>query len=179
MSQDGIAYGQALYSLAAEAQATEEILGQLSSYDEIFRAEEEFYPLLSAPNLPVKECCDIVERCIGGGSHPYVLNTLKLMIEKRKIRKFPECVREYRRLFYEEHQIVPVTVVTVVPLTQMQIQRLSDTIAAHCKVSVEITNRVEPDCIGGVKMDFDGKRVDGTVASVLESIENVLKDVIV
>jgi len=37
-----------------------------------------------------------------------------------------------------------------------------------------LTNRVDPDVLGGVRLDFDGKCVDDTLSHRLDSIRNML-----
>ena len=44
--------------------------------------------------------------------------------------------------------------------------------------SVELENRVDPAVMGGVRLDYDGKRVDGTVKNRLESIGGMLKNTV-
>ena len=44
--------------------------------------------------------------------------------------------------------------------------------------TVELTNRIDPACLGGVRLDYDGKRVDGTVRSRLDAIHNMLKNTV-
>jgi len=41
-----------------------------------------------------------------------------------------------------------------------------------------IENQIDTDCIGGVRLDFDGKRLDDTVAHRLEAIGGLLKNTV-
>ena len=40
--------------------------------------------------------------------------------------------------------------------------------------TVELRTRVDEACIGGVRLDYDGKRVDGTVKSRLDELRGLL-----
>jgi len=41
-----------------------------------------------------------------------------------------------------------------------------------------VHNRIDPECLGGVRLDYDGKRVDGSVANRLETVRNMLKNTV-
>ena len=41
---------------------------------------------------------------------------------------------------------------------------------------IELMNAVDPKCIGGVRLDYDGKRVDDTVQHRLDAVRSLLKN---
>ena len=178
MSQVGTVYGQALYSLAKEEQLMDDVLQELCCLDEAFQAEPDFLRLLSAPNVAVQERCDLLNQSFRGKVQPYVLNFLKLLTEKGFVRHFHECVTAFQDLYNEDHNILPVRVVTAIELTPEQNQRLADKISQITGKTAKLNCRVDPGCIGGVLLDYDGKRVDGSVATRLDSIRQLLKNTV-
>ena len=69
---------------------------------------------------------------------------------------------------------MPVSAVTAVPLSEKQSEKLKKKLASVTGKTILLTNRVDPDCLGGVRLDFDGKRLDDTVAHRLESVRTML-----
>lgn len=178
MTQIGSVYAQALYDLAKEDGLCKEILEELKVLDESFSAEPEFLRLLSNPALPKEERCKILDDSFRGKIQPYLLNFLKILTEKSYTRYFPDCVEAYRELYNQENGILPVKAVTAVPLTQEQAERLTGKLARITGKTIELTNRVDPACLGGVRLDYDGKRVEDTVAHRLEAIRSLLKNTV-
>ena len=178
MSQLGTVYGQALYSLAQEEKLSDTVLQELSVLSESFRAEPDFLRLLSAPNVAVQERCKVLDQCFRGKLQPYVLNFLKILTEKGIARHFDECVDAYREQYNEDNHILPVTAVTAVPLSPEQLGRLTEKLSALTGKTAEVTNRVDPACLGGVRLDYDGKCVDGSVATRLETVRHMLKNTV-
>ena len=43
---------------------------------------------------------------------------------------------------------------------------------------VDLHNRVDPSCLGGIRLDYDGKRLDGTVQHRLDEIGGILKNTV-
>ena len=178
MTQIGNVYGEALYSLAREEGLSDAVLQELKLLRDAFTQEPDFVRLLSAPNLSKEERCDILDRSFRGKVQPYVLNFLKILTEKGYARYFCDCCDAYRELYNSDHGILTVKAVTAVALTDQQAAKLSNKLAAITGKTSELQNRVDPGCLGGVRLDYDGKRVDGTVASRLDAVRSLLKNTV-
>lgn len=178
MTTIGVNYGQALYDLAVEAGQTAEILSQLQVLQESFAQETDFVRLLSSANIPKTERCQVLDDSFRDRVHPYVLNFLKLLTEKGHIRQFDSCVKAYRQQHYTDQNILEVRAVSAVEMTPQQKQRLQDKLCAVTGKSISLICRVDASCLGGVRLDYDGKRVDGTVKHRLEDISRMLKNTV-
>ncbi len=175
MTPVGNVYGEALYDLARAEGYDEIILKELDALGESFSQEPDFLRLLSAANLSKEERCKILDDSFRGKVHPFVLNFMKLLTERGYAKHFPQCCESYRQHYEKDHGILPVTAVTAVPLTDNQSARLCEKLARLTGNTIRLTNRVKPDCLGGIRLDFGGKRLDDTVAHRLQNIRSVLK----
>lgn len=178
MTEVANVYGEALYGLAKEEGLTETVLSQLKTLDGCFAQEPEYLRLLGAPNLPKAERCQILDDCFRGKVEPYVLNFLKILTEKGYIRYFSGCVASYREHYNQDNGILPVTAVTAVAMTADQQARLTDKLHRITGKHIELANRIDPTCLGGVRLDYDGKRVDDTVSHRLDAVRTMLKSTV-
>ena len=178
MTQVGNVYGQALYSLAKDEGLDSVVLEELNVLKESFSEEPEFLRLLAAASLTKDERCKIVDESLRGKVHLYVLNFLKILTEKGYIRQFSQCCDVYVNQFNEDHGILLVKAVTAVALTKEQTEKLTKKLSGITGKTVMIENQVDTGCIGGVRLDFDGKRLDDTVAHRLEAIGGLLKNTV-
>ena len=178
MSQVGTVYAQALYALTKDENCSQSVLQELAVLNESFENEPKFLHLLSAPNLSKEERCGILDQSFRGKVHPYVLNFLKILTEKGYMRRFSDCCKAFRQLYNEDHGILEVFAYTAIPLTDDQKERLSQKLQAVTGKTIDLINRVDPGCLGGVRLDYDGKRVDGTVEHRLSSISALLKNTV-
>ena len=92
------------------------------------------------------------------------------------MRHFEDCSKAYRQIYNREHGILEVCAVTAVPLSAAQSDKLTQKLSKVTGKTIELVNRVDPTCLGGMRLDYDGKRVDDTVAHRLESISALLKN---
>lgn len=178
MTQTGSVYANALYTLAQEEQLTEQLLGELQVLQQSFRAEPDFIRLLSAPNLPKAERCRILDDSFRGKVHPYVLNFLKILTEKGYMRYFSDCCDAFRQEYNRDHGIVVVTAVSAVALTGPQRERLTEKLRASTGKTIELVNRIDPDCYGGLRLEYDGKSIDDTLSHRLDQMRSLLKNTV-
>ena len=178
MTQVGNVYAQGLYALAKDELLTKQILEQIQVLESSFLQEPDFLQLLSSPNLPKEERCNIIDKSFRGKVHPYVLNFLKILTEKGYIRCFSDCVASFKMQYNEDNGILPVDVLSAVELTAEQKARLVEKLSKLTGKEIELTNKLDPNCLGGIRLDYDGKRIDGTVRNRLDEIRNLLKNTV-
>ena len=178
MTQIAFMYAQALYDLAEQEQLTEQVYSQLRTLEQGIAAEPQFLRFLSAPNVSKQERCSVLDQSFRDKVHPYVLNFFKLLTQKGYARHFPECCKAYARIYNEAHGILPVTAVTAVELTREQSQRLEKKLQELTGKQILLNNRLDPGCLGGIRLIYDGKQIDGTVRSRLTAVGKLLKNTV-
>ena len=174
MTGPGSVYGQALYDLASEENLTAPILEQLRALEGSFREEPDFIRLLSSPTLSKEERCRILDDSFRDRVHPYVLNFMKILTEKGYMRYFSDCCDAYATHYNEDHGILSVTAVTAVALTPAQTEKLTSKLNQITGKQIKLHSRIDPAVLGGVRLDYDGQRLDDTVSHRLDAVRDLL-----
>ena len=175
MSSVGTVYTQALYSLAKDEGLDTVILEQLCALDDGFAAEPDYIRLLSSANLTKPERTAILEEGFRGKVDGNLLNFMKLLTEKGYMRHFADCCASYAQQYNEDNGILSVTAVTAIALTAQQENALSEKLSRITGKTIALSNRIDPSCLGGVRLDYDGKRLDDTVSHRMDAITKALK----
>ena len=178
MTEAATTYGQAMYDLAREENLSKQLLDELTALSRSFEKEPEFIRLLSSPNIPKEERVRILDDSFRGKLHPYVLNFLKVLTEKGYMKHFTGCCRVYRQQYNQDNGILPVTAYTAVELSDELRRKLTAKLSTVTGKTIELDCRIDPETLGGVRLDFDGKQVDGTVRRRLEDIRGLLKNTV-
>ena len=178
MTEVGNVYGLALYQLAKEESLAKAIGVELSALQEAFRAEPDFIRLLSSPNLSKAERCQILDQSFRSKVHPYVLNFLKILTEKSYMRHFSDCCDAYTESYNADNGILSVTAVTAVALSAAQSEKLAQKLTKLTGKEVLLRNRIDPSILGGIRLDYDGRRVDDTLAHRLDAIRDLLNNTV-
>lgn len=163
-------YAQALFDLAREESLEVAFLEQLQVLDKAFSEEPDFLRLLATPNISKAERCRILDESFRNRVHLYVLNFMKVLTEKGEILRFHSCVKQFRGLYNEASGIISVLAVSAVEMTDAQKEKLRLKLETVTGKKVQLETKIDPACLGGVRLDFDGKRIDGTVKNRLESM---------
>ena len=178
MTDRAINYGEALYELAAEEHLSEQILTELDTVCDIFKKNPDYVRLLSEPSVPKKERCAVLHEAFDGKLQPYLLNFLKLLCEHGRIRQLPDCLCAYRTRFNADNGILEATAITAAPLQEAQKRRLTDKLQSITGKRVDLQVRLDPSLLGGIRLQMDGKELDGTVRGRLDSLRRSLSDTV-
>ena len=175
MTEVGTVDGESLYELAKDEKLDQPIGEQLKVLQVSFRQEPDFIRLLSSPSLTKAERCQILDDSFRGSVHPYLLNFMKILTEKNYIRYFSDCCDAFTDRYNQDNGILSVTAVTAVALSDAQTEKLTEKLSRTTGKKIELTNRIDPSCLGGVRLDYDGRRLDDTVSHRLNAIRELLK----
>ena len=178
MTQIGTVYGTALYELAADEHLDKPILDQLEVLSFCFHNQPEFFKLMSTPLLSKNERCAILDNSFKDKLEPYVLNFIKILTERGYMHYFADCYSAYRHIYNEANGILPVTAYTAVYLDDSQKEKLTDKLSKITGKSVELTNKIDPSCLGGVRLNYNGSQIDDTISHRLKSIGSKLDNII-
>ena len=170
MTEMAAGYARALFDLAQEEALGSEILEQLQVLQAAFSAEPDFLRLLANPGISKAERCQLLDESFRDKIHLYVLNFLKLLTENGDILSFSGCVRQFREYYNEANGILCVLAVSAVAMSEQQQEKLRLKLEAVTGKRVQLETRTDPSCLGGVRLDYDGKRVDGTVKNRLDAM---------
>ncbi len=176
MNHSASIYAKSLYDLAVEENVATQILREMDSICEILKAEPDFVTLLSSPSVSKEERTGMLDACLRGKVHPYLLNFLKLITERGMIRLFADCCQAYQKLYNADMGILPVSVVSAIALDDTQKMRLKEKLDKLTGKNVQLCCTVDTKCIGGIRIDYDDQQIDGTVANRLSSMAEVLKN---
>ena len=178
MNRIGTVYGQGLYALAKEEGLEEVIMEQLQVLDACFGEQPDYLKLLSSHDLPKQERTALLDEGFRHKVHLYVLNFLKLLTEKSYIRQFSDCCHAYREQYYEDKGILEVRAESAVELSETQKQRLTEKLTALTGKKIALLCRIDPAVLGGIRLNYDGMQVDGTLQGRLDAISKQLKNTV-
>ena len=179
MTQAARVYGGSLYDLATEEKLDGQIMEQMNEIRQIFRENPGYLKLLGEPAIPQEERIKLLDEAFGGQVEPYLLNFLKLLCEKKILREFSGCCEEFTRRYNADHGIVEALVTSAVKLKDDQMEALRIKLEKISGKSVTLTQKKDPTVLAGLKVELEGKQLDGTVKSRLDGLSRKLNELIV
>lgn len=169
-------YGGALFALAKEENLLDEVADGLRIALTEIRENPGYLKLVENPAVKKDERLALLDRAFRGGVHPYVLNFLKILCERGILSSLPGCCDEYRDSLYEVRGILPVTAWTAAELDEEQKQALTKKLEQTTGKQVLLTCRTDASLLGGVRLTYAGRELDGTVKGRLDKLRELLTD---
>ena len=179
MTQIARLYGGSMYELAAQEQLTDTVLEQMQVIRQLFRENPDYVRLLSEPSIPKEERADLLETAFGNEAERYLVNFLKLLCDRGILGDYAGCCEEYTRRYNADHNIATAVVTSAVALSDEQMAALKDKLEKISGKTVSLTQKKDPTVLAGLRVELEGKQLDGTVKSRLDGLSRKLNELIV
>lgn len=169
-------YGYALYELAADDGLEVEIEKEFAEIASVFESNQEFIKLLSNPRIPTSERTKVLDNVFDQKIHTYLLSFMKLLTEKREASLIPYCFKEYQNKYYKDKNIVQVTAITALSLSDNQKQKIIDKLEKSMNKTVILVNKVDKTCIGGIRLEYRGNMLDASIKNRFKKLQQEIKN---
>lgn len=166
-------YATALFKLALEDNKEEEIYNSLKNVNSIFQANGEYVDFLSSPSVSKKERSSSLLEVIEG-EEEYVCSFTALLCEHGFIREFSSCVKEYEEMFFAFKNITVATVTSAVELNESEKASLKSKLESITGNTVMLETKTDKTLIAGIKVEYDGAVLDGTLKRRLYEVKEVI-----
>lgn len=170
-----IEYGRAIFELALEENNDKGYLEQLREMNKLFDENPEFIQLLASSNIPLSERIKVIDEAFENQVDEYICSFMKLITERGYASQIPECIKAFEKLYYEKHKITIAYVKSAIALTDEQKIALIKKLQAYSGKMVELICTVEPELIGGISVNIDGKLLEGSVKRKIDTIRSSLQ----
>ena len=174
-------YGEAFFSLCSEENpdGLSDTLSELSELSKVFSENPEFIKLMGTPTVSLEEklslCSDIIK---AGNVSELCGNLLYLLAEKNRMNCFSGIEKTFRSLYNDKFKLAEITVTTSAPLSDNMREKIAKKMSEVIGKKVTLVEKVDKKLIGGVIIDYESRRYDGSVKSRLDALKGELSSVI-
>ena len=161
-------YAQAIFEIALGREELEECHSDLGRVVRL--AEDgELISMLKNPKVGFGDKARLLSEHLSG-INPMVLNMVYLLVAKGRLGIVGDIVYEYQRLLDSLRGIERGEVMSVVPLSDENRERLAEHLGSVMGKKVMLTFRENPDILGGFVARVGGRLLDGSTRSRLEAL---------
>lgn len=171
-------YGKALFLLTEEEGCSDIVRSELEIVSGALEQNPEYCKLLDSPNAKKAERCALIDEAFGS-LNENLKNLLKILVEGRLMHAFFSVCDEYFALYDDSRGILRAVAVTAVPLSKEQTERLEKKLSDKTGKTVLLSNEVDKNILGGVKLRYSGIQLDGSVKTRLDKFESALLESVI
>lgn len=129
--------------------------------------------VLENPKLRLEEKRRILETILPGIT-PTAMNLAYFLVAKNRLRILSDLLAEFKRLLSAYYGREVAEVVTAVPISDEDRDRIKERLAALVDKELVLTLKVDPDIEGGLVARVGDKLVDGSVRTRLQDLRRSL-----
>lgn len=167
-------YADALFMLARENGTEQAFADALESAAAAFHADPAYLDLLASPVISKETRKSLLRDAFGDSLPKEVLACIALMCDNGHIRAFFAMQSDYAEQFNQLTHVTVVTVTSATPLSDEQKDALLQTLSAQTGRTVRATFAVDETLIGGIKVEMDGRVLDGSIKHRLRELKEVM-----
>lgn len=170
-----LTYGEALFEAARELGKEAQILEEITCLAHIMETEESLQKFLGNPGLQEEEKKEFTEAVLRGKVSDEMVNFIFVLIDKGRTWHLPRIARQYQYLYDQYLGVTEGTIYSAQPITEEQMAEAEAAMSDLLQKQVTLKNEVEPQLIGGVKIQADGRLLDRSLKGELERMMASLK----
>ncbi len=164
-------YAQALMSVAQTHNITEEIGENVRSLLSLLQESAELKDLLANPLVKLEVKKAVVNQIVGDRIHPYTVNFLKLLVDRRRILFLEGICQQYLAILRKLNQTVLAEVTSAVELNEAQQQAVKERVKTIANANqVELELKLDSELIGGVIIKVGSQVIDASLRGQLRRI---------
>ena len=168
-------YGAALFEWALETQTLDSVWDGLTTVAEVFEQEPDYVAFLACPAVAKAQRVAALREAFGGRVAEQVVDFLCLLCESGRTGEFADCLDEYEERYRESRRVSTAQVFSSVALSEAQQAELAAALSKKTGRTVTLQCAVDESLLGGVVVELDGKRYDGSVKRRLQVIKEVIQ----
>ena len=173
-----ILYAQAMYD---GAESINELDVLYSDAQRLKSLPDEDIALLSGLNTPLRQLSDKIEiidtlaqkMSLCNSLH----NTLKILVQNRKLNILPLIISQFILLYQQKHNIAEVEVRTVINLTDAQDQLLKEKLSSILHKNILINYVIDASIIGGLVIRSGTNFIDNSIQHKLNALDQLMKGI--
>ena len=167
-------YAQALFELSVSEGSTEQTLEGLETVRSGIAAEPEYMALLASPAIGREQRLAALDQAFRGRIPDILLGLLRMMVSRGHITGLEDMARDYEAMVRDFRGEAVAMVTTAVPLSEEEAERLKAGLEKKFDRRLTLRCAVDPSIIGGVRVELDGRVIDGSIRSKLDKIKEVM-----
>jgi F-type H+-transporting ATPase subunit delta len=169
----GKRYAKALFELAKEKEQLELVEQELQGVVLMF-ADASTSDFFQHPSIGIEQKLDVLNKALSGKVSETVLDTLKLMIQRRREAVLGTVASHYSRLFDEYRGRATAIVYTPMPINDEESSKLSAYYGKVTGKEIRIQNVINKELLGGMQVRIGDRLYDASLASKLAGLKKIL-----
>lgn len=168
-------YASGIFELAKAEGELERVESELSAVARAIDGTPELRSALTDPQLPYDRKQGVIVDLLGERASSLTVGLVQLVVSQGRASELPAIARSFIETAAASRDRAVAEVRTAVPLDDATIERLAEALGKATGKTLEVKVVVDPEVIGGVIARIGDTVIDGSIASKVDDLRQVLK----
>jgi F-type H+-transporting ATPase subunit delta len=170
-------YATALFELALESNAVDQVKADLASFDAMVGSSPDLTRLVRSPVFSAEDQAKALAAILDkAGIKGIAANFLRVVAANRRLFAVREIIRGFNALVARHKGEVTAEVTVAEQLNDARMNDIRDALKQVTGKDVQVDVTVDPSIIGGLKVKVGSRMVDASLRTKLNSIKFAMKE---
>lgn len=167
-------YAEALFEVTENLNTTNSVIDDVNLISDTFCENSELRTFMSNPIIKLEDKKDVIKQIFEGKVSETAINLLYLLADNSRFDAISEIKNAYTELNNQKQNLMTVKAVTAVEMKDYLKEKLKRKLEEKLSKQVEIEYSIDPEIVGGMIVEIDGKTIDNSVVTKLKNIKKQL-----
>jgi F-type H+-transporting ATPase subunit delta len=169
MEEIASVYARSLFEVAQEHGKLDDVRDQLGEFADALDSNQEMQVFFFSPYFSAPEKEEGLAKVVTGAD-TIIENFLQLLIEKHRMPTVFGVRRVFDELWRSENKLLPVEITSAIELDKKTVKQIGDRIGEETGQKIELSERVDPDILGGLVVRVGNSIIDASIRARLDSL---------
>jgi F-type H+-transporting ATPase subunit delta len=169
-----VRYVKALFGLAVENKLLDIIEKDVESLLGIMAESTEFNAFIENPILKRSSKLKMFDQLFAGKLNKLTIQFLYLLVNNNREILLKEMCHYFKAHYRQNRKIKEAVITTAIPLSKTHRDEIYKYISKKFKVSIDMSEKVEPEIIGGFVLRIEDQQINASLQSQLNKIKREL-----
>ena len=170
-------YAKALFLTTEKRGETPRALEDLKSTVEVLKPGTPGGRFLATPEVGLADKRKVLQEVLGARALRTLVVFVDLLLRKKRLAELPTIAETFEALVEHAQGIQRATVVSAVPLTPAERDRLHEQLERTTGKRIRLAADLDPDLVGGATVRIGDRVIDRSVRTMLDSMARQLHEV--
>ncbi len=171
-------YAEALFELCNERDNLNEVHSELLWLSEVIENNSELIKFLNAPTVESEDKKNVLKNIFESQLSKTSFDFLCVVADKKRIRYLSKIIESFNALYNDENNILEVTAITTVPLSETLRKKLINKLESVSKKKIVLSERIDKSIIGGIVLEYNNTQIQGSIKHRLDELRDRINSVI-
>lgn len=170
-------YAKSLFELALERGELETVYEDMKLIYEVCKVSRDLVLVLGSPIMPPDKKEKIIQSVFKGRVSQITGQFTRLLVRKGRESNFLEIASAFIDMYKDHKGIQTLKLTTATPVSEETKQEIVNKVQGRIKAKeVELIEKINPDVIGGYRLELRDYLVDATISHILDKAKAELKN---